>query len=123
MAKVSGSMRVVLAALGGNLAVAVVKFLAFGLTRSTAMLSEAVHSLVDTGDQLLLLVGQRRAALAADASHPFGYGMEMYFWSFIVALLIFVAGGGLAVWQGVAKMLHPSEIERPWVSFSVLAAC
>ena len=122
MAKVSGSTRVVLAALGGNLGVAVVKFAAFGLTRSTAMLSEAVHSLVDTTDQLLLLVGQRRAGRPADASHPFGYGMEMYFWSFIVALLIFFAGGGLAVWQGVVGILHPSKIERPWVSFSVLAA-
>lgn len=123
MAKVSGSTRVVLAALGGNLAVAVVKFAAFGVTRSSAMLSEGIHSLVDTADQLLLLVGQRRAARPPSATHPFGYGMEMYFWSFIVALLIFFVGGVLAVWQGVDKVLHPAEITRPWVSFSVLAAC
>lgn len=123
MAKVSGSTRVVLAALGGNLAVAAVKFAAFALTRSSAMLSEAVHSLVDTADQLLLLIGQRRAERPADTSHPFGYGMEMYFWSFIVALLIFFVGGALAVWQGVDKMLHPVEIARPWISYLVLGAC
>src|SRR4051812_15853099 len=115
MANVSGSTRVVLAALGGNLAVAAVKFVAFALTHSSAMLSEGVHSLVDTSDQLLLLVGQRRAARPADASHPFGYGMEMYFWSFIVAVLIFLAGGVLAIWQGVDKILEPAPIERPWV--------
>jgi cation diffusion facilitator family transporter len=123
MAKVSGSTRVVLAALGGNLAVAIVKFAAFAATRSTAMLSEGIHSLVDTGDQLLLLVGQRRAARPPDASHPFGYGMEMYFWSFIVALVIFFVGGALAVAQGAWKIAHPTPIERPWVSFAVLAAC
>jgi cation diffusion facilitator family transporter len=123
MAKVSGSTRVVLAALGGNLAVAIVKFVAFAATGSSAMLSEGVHSLVDTGDQLLLLIGQRRAARPPSASHPFGYGMEMYFWSFIVALLIFFVGGCLAIWQGVGKIGHPAEIERPWISFAVLAAC
>lgn len=112
-----------LAALGGNLAVATVKLAAFAVTGSSAMLSEAIHSLVDTGDQLLLLVGQRRAARPATATHPFGYGMEMYFWSFIVALLIFFVGGALAVWQGVGKILHPAEIELPWVSYAVLAAC
>lgn len=123
MAKVSGSTRVVLAALGGNLAVAVVKFAAFAATRSTAMLSEGVHSLVDTADQLLLLVGQRRAGRPASPTHPFGYGMEMYFWSFIVALLIFFVGGALAVWQGVEKILHPGDIARPWISYAVLGAC
>jgi cation diffusion facilitator family transporter len=123
MAKVSGSTRVVLAALGGNMAVAAVKFAAFALSGSSAMLSEGFHSLVDTGDQLLLLVGQRRAAKPPDASHPFGYGMEMYFWSFIVALLIFFVGGALAVWQGVQKIVHPGALERPWLSLGVLAAC
>ena len=122
MARVSGSTRVVLAALAGNLGVAAVKAAAFALTRSTAMLSEAVHSLVDTADQLLLLVGERRAARPPDEGHPFGYGMEMYFWSFIAALLIFFAGGAAAVWQGVSHVLHPHPIERPWVSFAVLAA-
>lgn len=115
-------MRVVLAALAGNLAVAAVKFAAFGATHSTAMLSEAIHSMVDTADQILLLIGQRRAARAPDEDHPFGFGMETYFWSFIVALLIFFAGGLVAVRQGVDKLLHPHPIEHPWVSFSVLAA-
>lgn len=122
MARVSGSTRVVLAALAGNLGVAAVKLAAFAVTRSTAMLSEGVHSLVDTADQLLLLIGQRRAAKPADDSHPFGYGMEMYFWSFIVALLIFFAGGAVAVWEGVQRLLHPAPIDRPWVSLAVLAA-
>ena len=112
-----------LAALGGNLAVAAVKFVAFALTRSSAMLSEAVHSLVDTADQLLLLLGQRRARRPADEGHPFGFGMEMYFWSFVVALLIFFVGGAAAVWQGIDKVLHPIEVQRPLVSFGVLAAC
>jgi len=122
MARVSGSMRVVLAALGGNLAVAAVKFAAFAATRSTAMLSEAIHSVVDTVDQVLLLIGQRRSSRPPDEEHPFGYGMETYFWSFIVALLIFFAGGLVAVRQGVDKVLHPQPIEHPWVSFAVLAA-
>jgi cation diffusion facilitator family transporter len=117
-----GSTRVVLVALAGNLAVAVVKFAAFALTRSTAMLSEGVHSLVDTADQLLLLVGEQRAARPPDESHPFGYGMEMYFWSFIVALLIFFAGGAAAIWEGVAKLIHPAPVERPWIAFAVLGA-
>ena len=122
MARVSGSTRVVLVALAGNLAVAAVKFAAFGLTRSSAMLSEGVHSLVDTADQLLLLIGQRRAARPPDDHHPFGHGMEIYFWSFIVALLIFFAGGAAAVWQGVGKLTHPQPIERPALGFAVLGA-
>ena len=96
MARVSGSTRVVLAALAGNLGVAAVKFAAYGFTRSAAMLSEAVHSLVDTADQLLLLVGQRRAARPPDPSHPFGYGMEMYFWAFIVAAGVGISLGVIA---------------------------
>jgi cation diffusion facilitator family transporter len=122
MARVSGSTRVVLAALGGNLAVAVTKFIAFALTRSTAMLTEAIHSLVDTGDQLLLLVGQRRAEKPPDRSHPFGYGMEAYFWSFVVAMLIFLAGGAVSLWEGVERFAHPEPINRPWISFVVLGA-
>ena len=93
------STHVVLAALVGNLVIALIKFAAFSLTRSTAMLSEAVHSVVDTADQLLLLVGQARARRAPDESHPFGYGLEAYFWSFIVALLIFTLGGALSIWE------------------------
>lgn len=110
----------VLAALAGNLAIAVTKFAAWFFTRSTAMLTEAIHSLVDTGDQLLLLVGQKRSARPRDASHPFGYGMEIYFWSFIVALMIFTLGGAVSIWEGVDKLLHPAEISRPWINLVVL---
>jgi cation diffusion facilitator family transporter len=112
---------VVLAALIGNLGIAVTKLLAFAATRSTAMLTEAIHSFVDTADQLLLLVGQKRADRPADDTHPFGYGMEIYFWGFIVALMIFLAGGAFSVWQGVEKILHPGEIDRPWINLIVLA--
>jgi cation diffusion facilitator family transporter len=120
-AAAKGSTRVVLVALAGNLAIALIKAVAFFLTRSTAMLTEAIHSLVDTGDQVLLLIGQRRGARAADETHPFGYGMETYFWSFIVALMVFVMGGAVSIWQGVEKLLHPSPINRPWISIIVPA--
>jgi cation diffusion facilitator family transporter len=122
MASISASTRVVLAALAGNLAVSLTKFVAFGLTRSTAMLTEAIHSLVDTGNQLLLLVGQSRAARPAHAAHPLGHGQEIYFWSFIVALMIFLVGGAVSIWEGAEKLLHPEPIQRPWISFAVLGA-
>ncbi|RAK56886.1 cation diffusion facilitator family transporter [Phenylobacterium deserti] len=119
---VSGARKVVLAALSGNLAIAVTKFVAFAFTGSTAMLTEGIHSLVDTADQVLLLVAQRRSARPANERHPFGYGMETYFWSFIVALMIFLAGGAVAIWEGAEKILHPEEVTLPWVSLGVLAA-
>jgi len=115
------SARVVLAALAGNLAIAVAKFVAFGFTRSTVMLTEAIHSLVDSGNQLLLLVGQKRAGRPANPSHPFGYGMEMYFWAFVVALMIFLVGGAVSIWEGVARLRNPSAIDRPWINLVVLA--
>jgi cation diffusion facilitator family transporter len=86
------------------------------------MLTEGIHSVVDTGDQVLLLLGQHRAARPADDSHPFGYGMEIYFWSFVVALMIFLVGGLLAIREGAARMLHPQPVTSPAVSFGVLAA-
>ena len=116
-----GSARVVLVALAGNLAIAVMKLAAWVFTRSTAMLTEGIHSLVDSGDQILLLVGQKRGAKPPDASHPLGYGMEIYFWSFIVALQVFLVGGAVSIYEGVAKLLHPGGIERPWISLAVLA--
>ena len=85
------------------------------------MLTEAIHSAVDTGDQLLLLVGQARSRRQADETHPFGYGMEVYFWSFIVALMIFLVGGAFSIWEGVEKILKPSQIGRPWINLVVLA--
>lgn len=111
---------VVLASLAGNLAIAVIKFIAFGMTRSTAMLTEGVHSLVDTLDQALLLIGQARADRPPDENHPFGHGLEIYFWSFVVALMVFLAGGAVSVFEGVQRLQHPTPIESPWVNAWVL---
>ncbi len=116
-----GSKVVVYAALAGNVAVAVVKFVAAGLTRSTAMLTEGVHSLVDSLDQIMLLVGQSRGAKPPDRSHPFGYGLEVYFWSFTVALMVFLLGGAVSAYEGWRKLSHPAPIDRPWINYLVLA--
>jgi cation diffusion facilitator family transporter len=108
------------AALAGNVGIAATKFAAYLLTSSSAMLTEAIHSLVDSGDQALLLFGLRRAARPPDRAHPFGYGMEVYFWAFVVALLIFAAGGAVSIAEGIAKLRHPTPIERAWVNYAVL---
>jgi cation diffusion facilitator family transporter len=84
------------------------------------MLTEGVHSVVDTGNQALLLLGMRRAAMPPDAKHPFGHGMELYFWSFVVALMIFALGGAFSIYEGVLKVINPEPIERAWISFLVL---
>ncbi len=115
-----GSKFVVYAALAGNLAIAVVKFTAAALTRSTAMMTEGVHSLVDTLDQVMLLVGQARSARPPNRSHPFGHGLEIYFWSFTVALMVFLLGGAFSAYEGWHKLSRPSEIHRPWVNYLVL---
>ena len=113
---------VVIAALAGNLAIAAIKFAAAAATGSSAMLSEAVHSLVDTGNEVLLLYGMRRAARPPDATAPFGHGRELYFWAFVVALMIFAGGALVAGYEGVDRLRHPQPIERPGVLFGVLAA-
>ena len=117
----NGSTRVVVAALAGNLAVAAAKFVAAGLSGSSAMLTEAIHSLVDTSDQVLMLVGQRRGERPADPSHPLGYGMEVYFWSFIVALMVFLLGGVASIYEGVDHLLHRHQTTSPWLNLAVLA--
>ena len=117
----AGSKRVVYAALAGNLAIAVTKFIAAAITGSSAMLSEGVHSVVDTGNQALLLYGMRRAKVPADERFPFGRGKEIYFWSFVVALLVFALGAGISFYQGVHHLLYPAEVERPYVNYFVLA--
>jgi hypothetical protein len=118
--KRDGSTTVVYAALGGNLAIAVTKFGAALYTGSSAMFTEALHSLVDTVDQGLLLYGMHRARRPPDEAHPFGYGLELYFWSFVVALLIFSLGGAFAIYEGVEKIRHPESIRNAWVNFTVL---
>src|ERR1700730_5099389 len=117
---VSSSARVVYAALACDLAVAAAKFGASALSGSTAMLTEAIHSLVDSADQLLLLTGQSRARKPPARNHPFGYGMETYFWSFVVALFVFFLGGLVAFYQGVRHILMPQPIVSPAISLGVL---
>jgi cation diffusion facilitator family transporter len=118
----SGSKLVVYAALGGNLAIAATKFVAAGITGSSAMLSEGVHSLVDTTNEGLLLYGMARAGKPPDHSHPFGYGRELYFWAFIVALLVFALGAGVSFYEGALHLLHPEPMQRPLVNYIVLLA-
>ena len=116
------SRTAVYAAFAGNVAIAVSKFIAFGFTRSTAMLTEAIHSLVDTGNQGLLLLGMRRASRPPDPGHPFGHGLELYFWSFVVALMVFTVGGVVSIYEGVQRIRAPEPIDRPWINFLVLGA-
>jgi cation diffusion facilitator family transporter len=118
----SGTLKAVWAALAGNILVAGAKFVAAAVTGSAAMLSEAVHSLVDTINELLLLYGMARSARPADRDHPLGYARELYFWSFVVALLIFALGAGVSAYQGVHRLLDPQAIENPLVIYIVLAA-
>jgi cation diffusion facilitator family transporter len=117
----SGSKLVIIAALIGNALISVTKFVAASLTGSSAMMSEGIHSLVDTGNQMLLLYGLKRAAKPPDEDFPFGYGKEIYFWSFIVAILIFALGGGISIYEGVKHIQHPEPISNPMVNYVVLA--
>lgn len=113
--------KAVIAALSANLAIAVLKFIAFALTRSSSMLAEGVHSVVDSGNQVLLLFGGRRARRDADAEHQFGYGRDRYIYGFLVALVIFTAGGLFALYEGIAKLQHPHEIDSAGIAVAVLA--
>ena len=117
----SGSKVTVYAALAGNLLVAATKGVAAAWTGSSSMLSEAVHSFADTSNEVLLLYGMRRASVPPDPTHPFGHGRELYFWSFIVALLIFALGAGVSIYEGVLHILAPEEVEDPIVNYVVLA--
>jgi len=112
---------VVYAALAGNLAIAVTKFIAAAFTGSSAMWSEGIHSMVDSGNQALLLYGMKRAERPPDARFPFGYGKEVYFWSFVVALLVFATGAVLSLYEGVRHLRNPAEMENPLINYVVLA--
>ena len=116
-----GSTRVVYAALGGNLAIAAAKLGAFWVSSSSAMLTEAIHSFVDSIDQILLLIARSRARKQRDRSHPLGYGMETYFWSFIVAVMVMLAGGVVSIYQGIHRLHASDAVTSPKVSLAVLA--
>ena len=115
-----GSKKVIYAALIGNGLIAVTKFAAASFTGSSAMLSEAVHSVVDTGNQGLLLYGIHRSNRPADDAYPFGYSREIYFWAFVVAILIFAVGSGVSTYEGVQKILNPHPITNPMINYVVL---
>ncbi len=122
MAAGGGSTTIVIIAMAANFAIAVCKFLAYMWTSSSAMLSEAIHSLVDTSNQAVLLYGLKRSKRPADAQHPFGYSKELYFWSFIVAILLFSLGAGVALYEGFEKLFHPHPIKNAHISYIVLIA-
>jgi cation diffusion facilitator family transporter len=116
----SGSRKVIYAALIGNSLIAVTKFIAAGITGSSAMMSEGIHSLVDTGNQGLLLYGLRRSKRPPDTQFPFGHGKEVYFWSFVVAIMIFAVGAGISIYEGLHQISDPTVMKSPMVNYIVL---
>ena len=120
MSSSAASTKVIVAALVGNTLIAVTKFIAAVITGSSAMLSEGIHSLVDTGNQVLLLHGLARSRKPPDEDFPFGHGKELYFWSFVVAILIFAVGSGISLYEGIQHLITPHPLERPEVSYLVL---
>ena len=107
-------------ALAANVGIAIAKFIAAGISGSSSMMTEGVHSLVDSGNQLLLLYGQRRAGRPPDRAHPFGYGRELYFWAFIVAILIFALGAGISIYEGIVHIRAPEPLRDPLINYIVL---
>ncbi|MEO5920660.1 MAG: cation diffusion facilitator family transporter [Pseudolysinimonas sp.] len=116
----SGGTRAIVAAFSANLGIAITKFIAFVFSGSSSMLAESVHSLADSGNQLLLLLGGRKSRKAADAKHPFGYGRERYVYAFVVSIVLFSVGGVFSLYEGVDKITHPHELEVPWLPIVVL---
>jgi cation diffusion facilitator family transporter len=116
----ASSKKALFGAMAANLAIAATKFLVGGLTGSTVMIAEAIHSLVDTGNAGLMLFGEWRSRRPADDAHPFGYGMELYFWSFVVAMVVFGGGGGLSIYEGVRALFHPRVVTALWPNYLVL---
>lgn len=117
----SGSKKVIFAAMAGNGLIAIAKFVGAAITGSSAMMSEGIHSVVDTGNQSLLLYGLARSKRPADEKHPFGYASEIYFWAFIVAILIFSIGAGISIYHGIEKTLHPHPVADPMVNYIILS--
>ncbi|MCK5725359.1 MAG: cation transporter [Thiotrichaceae bacterium] len=116
----SSSKKVIYAALVGNSLIAVTKFIAASMTGSSAMLSEGIHSLVDTGNQMLLLHGIKQSQKPADEDFPYGHGKEIYFWSFIVAIMVFALGAGISLYEGIHHIFHPNAISNPMINYIVL---
>src|SRR3954454_15926024 len=118
----AGSSKAIYAALAGNVAVGTTKLIAAAFTGSSAMFSEGLHSVVDAGNEVLLLFGKRRSALPPDETHPFGYGQELYFWTLLVSLIIFTVGGAVSAYEGILRLLHPTRPEPATWSYIVLGA-
>lgn len=116
-----GGRRAIIAALLANLGIAATKFIAWAFSGAVSMLAEGVHSLADSGNQLLLLLGGKRARREATPAHPFGYGRERYFYAFIVSIILFTIGGVFSIYEGVNKLQHPHELEMWWLPLLVLA--
>src|SRR5689334_11643323 len=113
-------MKAVVAALLANLGVAIAKFIAFLITGSASMLAESVHSIADTGNEILLLIGRGRSRRSRTTEHAFGFGRERYFYAFVVAVMLFTVGAAFSLYDGIHKILHPSQVESPVVAYVVL---
>ncbi|GAA1961309.1 cation diffusion facilitator family transporter [Microbacterium deminutum] len=116
----SGGNRAIIAAFLANMGIALAKFIAWALSGSASMLAEAIHSVADSGNQLLLLVGGRQAKRKADSQHPFGYGRERYIYAFLVSIILFSVGGLFSIYEGVEKITHPHQLENLWIPLTVL---
>src|SRR4051794_85840 len=116
-----GGTTAIIAALLANLGIAVAKFVAFVVTGASSMLAESIHSVADTGNQVLLLVGGRRASRVATRQHPFGFGRERFFWAFVVSIVLFTLGSAFALFEGIEKLLHPHELESAGWAIGILA--
>ncbi|MBB2976702.1 cation diffusion facilitator family transporter, partial [Microbacterium endophyticum] len=116
----SGGGKAIIAAFSANMGIAIAKFAAWLVSGSASMLAEGIHSLADSGNQLLLLFGGRQAKKAADDDHPFGYGRERYVYAFVVSIILFSVGGLFSIYEGVEKLTNPHELENAWVPITVL---
>ncbi|GAB2527785.1 cation diffusion facilitator family transporter [Paramicrobacterium agarici] len=116
----TGGNKAIIAAFSANLGIAITKFIAWALSGSASMLAEGVHSVADSGNQLLLLVGGRKARKEADREHPFGYGRERYVYAFVVAIILFSVGGVFSIYEGIEKLRHPHELSMWWLPIVVL---